>query len=474
MLISGRELPTRIGNFAICLALLVGLADSAFADDAFSRSAVVRDLETLHRVLIDSHIAPLAYSSEKEIDDAFAVAKASLDGETLSIIEAYRALQRGASALQNGHTSVDFPVQPYLSYAETGGTLFPLELAFEGGRALIRANYSDNREIQKGDEVTEINGAPVDRVLEAIFPLVSAERRYYATAKIELLTFPRYYWYAFGEAKSFVISLKRQSEQQMEVELPAVKAIEEFEAVRIDILANNRRLEWLDDIAYLNPGAFSGDKEEFDKFLEDAFSQLRERAPGYLVLDLRNNPGGDDAFSDQLVSYLADRPFQWCHHFTVRTSDALKAHARNKMDPASDYTNALLSHPSGSVFIYDFDAFEPQSIDKRFQGHVYALVNRQTHSQAAVTAAQLQDYGWATIVGEETAEYPSLYASLFPYQLPNTGITVQISKGQIVRVSGDESQRGVLPDLVFPDHLLDGEDEILQGLLMRIVQNEPK
>jgi C-terminal processing protease CtpA/Prc len=250
--------------------------------------------------------------------------------------------------------------------------------------------------------------------------------------------------------------------------------MEVFEAVRPDILANNRRLEWLDVGAYLNPGAFSGDKGEFDQFLEDAFAQLQERKTDTLILDLRNNPGGDDAFSDQLVSYLADHPFQWCHHFTVRTSDVLKAHARNNMDSDSDYTKALLSHPSGSVFTYDFDAFKPQPIERRFHGQVYALVNRQTHSQAAVTAALLQDYKWATIVGEETAEYPSLYASLFPYQLPNTGITVQISKGQIVRVSGDESLRGVIPDLVFPDHLLDGEDEILQGLLMLLAQKTPK
>ncbi|MEL6135563.1 MAG: peptidase S41, partial [Bacteroidota bacterium] len=89
-------------------------------------------------------------------------------------------------------------------------------------------------------------------------------------------------------------------------------------------------------------------------------------------------------------------------------------------------------------------------------------------SQSAVTAAQIQDYHWGTLVGEETGEYASLYASQFQYTLPYTGIPVKVSKGYIVRVNGDRSARGVMPDIVIKDHLLDEEDEILRTLLKRI------
>ena len=99
---------------------------------------------------------------------------------------------------------------------------------------------------------------------------------------------------------------------------------------------------------------------------------------------------------------------------------------------------------------------------------VYVLVNRQSHSQATVTAAQIQDYGFATIVGEETGEYPSLYASIFQFKLPNTQIPVNVSKGKIVRVNGSTAETGVIPDIYIKDHLLDEEDEILEGLLKQI------
>lgn len=101
-------------------------------------------------------------------------------------------------------------------------------------------------------------------------------------------------------------------------------------------------------------------------------------------------------------------------------------------------------------------------------GRIYVLVNSQSISQAAVTAAQIQDYGWGTIVGEETGEYPSLYASIFQYVLPNTGIVVSISKGRITRENGSNKEEGVIPEIFIKDLLIDEKDEILNGLLKMI------
>lgn len=128
----------------------------------------------------------------------------------------------------------------------------------------------------------------------------------------------------------------------------------------------------------------------------------------------------------------------------------------------------MLNHKDGEIYQYDFDPYRPQPERKRFTGEVYVLVNRQSHSQAAVTAAQIQDNGFGIIVGEETGDYPSLYASVFRYPLPNTGISVQVSKGYIERVNGSTAAEGVIPDIFIKDHLLDEKDEILEGLLMKI------
>ena len=127
-----------------------------------------------------------------------------------------------------------------------------------------------------------------------------------------------------------------------------------------------------------------------------------------------------------------------------------------------------MENKSGTIYPFQFDAYEPQPKEKRYSGKIYVLVNRQSHSQSTVTAAQFQDMKLATIVGEETGEFSSLLASQYGFFLPNSGIEVKLSKGYIIRLTGSKKAEGIIPDILIKDHLLDEDDEILDGLLKRL------
>ncbi len=137
-------------------------------------------------------------------------------------------------------------------------------------------------------------------------------------------------------------------------------------------------------------------------------------------------------------------------------------------DTTDEYSRKILKTVDGQIFKYDFPAYNPVVKSKRFKGKVYVLVNRQTYSMAAVSAALIQDYKFGDIVGEETGDVPTLYASQFSYPLPETGIVVKVPKSYIVRVNRSEKLEGVKPDIYIQDHLLDERDEILDGLLVRL------
>ena len=237
---------------------------------------------------------------------------------------------------------------------------------------------------------------------------------------------------------------------------------------RNELFHSAMTLKLYDQAAYLNPGGFGGDLEKYMHFIDSAFTEIKKHKSKNLIVDLRNNPGGDDVFSDYLVSYFANKPFKWTSKFTLKTSKLLKEHTRQNNDTTTTYSKEILAHDNGEIYEYPFKDYQPQPRAKRFTEKVYILVNRQSHSQSTVTAAQIQDYGFGTIVGEETGEYPTLYASVFYYSLPNTDVTVQISKGRIVRVNGSTKEEGVIPDIIIKDHLLDENDEILDGLLKRL------
>ena len=234
---------------------------------------------------------------------------------------------------------------------------------------------------------------------------------------------------------------------------------------RNEVLNAKMKLRFIDKSAYINPGNFSGDEQKYQKFIDSAFVEIKNNRSKNLIIDLRNNAGGNNSFSDYLVSYFANKPFKWNSKLSIKSSKFLKEHTRKHSDTTDNYFKKILSYKNGGIYDVHSYNYQPQEVDKRFTSKVYILVNRQSHSMSAVTAAQIQDYKFGTIVGEETGDYPTLYASQFQYSLPNTGIIVKVSKGQIIRVNGSEKQEGVIPDIIIKDHLLDEEDEILNGLL---------
>jgi C-terminal processing protease CtpA/Prc len=81
-------------------------------------------------------------------------------------------------------------------------------------------------------------------------------------------------------------------------------------------------------------------------------------------------------------------------------------------------------------------------------------------------AALAQDYGFATILGEETADLASTYGAMESFTLPRTGIQVGFPKARILRPSGDPVPRGVVPDVAIPSPLVPGgRDEMLEQAL---------
>lgn len=452
-------------GYLILLTFLFTLP--ALGQKMFSQQEVIKDLHFLRESLENAHYNLYAYVTEKAFNKNFYEIKSSISKDSLSILEITSLFQAVISKANNGHTEIPFPAASYGRFAHSGGTLFPLEIAFEEGKALIRKNWSRNESLEIGSEIISINNLTINEVLQKIYPLLSAERRYFKLAKLELTSFPRLYWQAFGEQINFEVEIKKVGKIE-KFQLKSIPLIEDYEMKRNELFSEKRELQIIRESAYLKPGNFSGDEQKYRRFIDSSFVEINKKNVPNLIIDLRNNLGGDDSFSDYLVSYIADQPFKWNSEFTLKTSALLKAHVQKNYDTTNPYWQSVLTHEDGSIYPYEFEEHKPQPKEKRYLGEVYVLVNRQSHSQAAVTAAQIQDYKFATIVGEETGDFPSLFASQYSFSLPHTGIDVKISKGFIVRVNGSKKAEGVIPDIYIKDHLLDEHDEILNDLLKQI------
>ena len=449
------------------LILIVLFSVPVFGQNKFSTKEIIEDLDYLRKSLEEAHYNLYAYVTKNSFDENFEKVKSSIKKDSLSLLETTSLFQSVISKANNGHTEIWFPSSSYAEFAYSGGTIFPLEIAIEEGKALIRKNWSGKDSLEIGAQIISINNQPITEILVKMYPLISAERQYFKNAKLELITFPRLYWQVFGEEKDFIIETKKNNTITKH-QIKSIDILEDYEYKRNDISFGKRELQFINQSAYLIPGNLSGDIVKYERFIDSSFVEINKRKLSNLIIDLRNNLGGDEPFGNYLVSYIANQPFLWTSELTIKTSAILKAHVKENYDISKPYWKKVIENKDGSIYPYVYEPEQPQPKEKRFNGNVYVLVNRQSHSQSAVTASQIQDYNFATIVGEETGDFPSLYASQYAYNLPNTAIEVKISKGYIVRVNGSKKAEGVIPDIYIKDHLLDEDDEILDGLLKQI------
>ena len=112
------------------------------------------------------------------------------------------------------------------------------------------------------------------------------------------------------------------------------------------------------------------------------------------------------------------------------------------------------------MFEFDLPQAHPRE-GRRFSGKVYLLINRHSYSNTANVAALAQDLKFATILGEETSDLATTYGAMEQFALPRTGIAVGFPKAYIVRISGDATPRGVVPDIAIATPLPEPADDVV-------------
>lgn len=452
------------------------------AEDRFSREAVQADFRHLYQTLRAAHVDLYVYRSREAYDRCFEDMLATIDGP-MSRLEVTRLFMPFVAFGQVGHAKIDFPVQDYIDYALAGGTLFPLDIRVVDGRVFITHNYSAEPALAPGAELLAINGRTVGDWLDQVGRFVSAERPYMVHAQLEAM-FPRLVWLAQGQVETFGVVVRSLGGAETAVTVGAVPLIpvEEQKGDR-ERAQHSRKAELLGDgVAYLRPGPFYAASEgetleTFAAFIDEAFARFIAADASDLIIDLRNNPGGDNSFSDPMIAWFADQPFRFASRFVVKASAATREVLAGLAEQypggiSAHMLAAMENHDDGETFDFEIPRVAPR--ETRLTGRVWALVNRHSYSNATTVAAIIQDSGFGTLLGEETADLPTSYASSARFTLPETGIAVTYPKAYFVRPNGDEALRGVVPEeaLVFPLPTA-GEDPVLDEALRRVLSRRP-
>lgn len=469
---------------------LASLAASAGAQEApqdvLSPEAVREDFSALYTGLREAAYDLNAFTPEAMYEQRYQEMLATIDAP-MSRLDAQVMFQRFAALARMGHARIDFPMSGYAAFREASGAAFPVSIRVHEGAVYVES-APRGLGLEAGDEIVAFNGDPNPVWLGRLARNVSAETPRLSHMIVELYL-PGLIWIEWPDMTEGTLTVRRSDGATQTITVPFLST-EERDALGSDAAnafsLDGREARMIDaGIAYLRPGPFYNDtpgadvwdESAFADFVDESFAEFLAAEATDLILDLRDNPGGDNSFSDPVVAWFADEDFRFASDFRIRISDQTTAANLARLDASGEtgtggvseqFAALYAGHEAGDLVSFEIPYAQPRE-GARFEGRVWVLVNRYSFSNAVSVAAMIQDYGLGTIVGEMTADMATAYGAMEHFTLPNTGLTVGYPKALIIRPNGDESVGPLIPDVSIALPAIRGEtDMMLEEAVRRI------
>ena len=183
-----------------------------------------------------------------------------------------------------------------------------------------------------------------------------------------------------------------------------------------------------------------------------------------MIVDLRDNGGGDSRLSDHFLSYVTRKPYRLQASLKTRVSRPLKQYNRLKDLPWYSKFGWFLIPPSIS-WTSNIKSKPHNKSETFFDGEVVYLIGPGTFSAANILANAVKDFKLGILIGESTAEPCNEYSDMLNFMLPNTRLVARSSLKYYVRANGDKnSKEGVIPDFIVKPSgrdLSNGKDAVM-------------
>jgi hypothetical protein len=181
------------------------------------------------------------------------------------------------------------------------------------------------------------------------------------------------------------------------------------------------------------------------------FKDLKRWKADALVIDLRNNLGGQHTKAQILAQWILDEPFEPFEKIEVKTESLPQ---KSKLAfPVLGFERLVKSQfekaGENSYLKKKLDFRQPKK--SRYKGPVYVLVSGRTFSSATIFCTLLEEQDRAVFIGEEPGgNYFKTSAGFQPlYTLPNSGFQIRIPTIAFVMRSQNQEidpSHGIHPD----------------------------
>lgn len=433
----------------------------------FTPQQLVEDFRIVRNALEEGQPGIYRYVTKETLDRDFDTAEKRLD-HPMDVFDFFRIMAPTVARIECGHTHVDLPKAEVDAWLQSA-LLLPFQVKFIGKKVYIFRNYAGEDATPAGGEICAINGMRIEKIVATLTAAAAGDGEI-PTSRLRSVgeMFSVSLSLLLGMRAPYTVTYRNAGVGKVKhIELPGLTRARMMEVARAKYPQDDQRpdhsadLKFMDEdqIGVLAIHGFSkfldGErKKPLADFIKESFALFQQKRTRALILDLRNNDGGEDDLGKLLFSYLTDRPFNYykdlvinaLHFGFMRYADRLDADRlaeipEHDVQKMPDGRYRLTSHPNWGL--------QPPS-KPAFTGKVFILMDGGSFSTTCEFLSIAHFHHRAVFIGEEAGGgYYGNTSGFMPIlTLPNTKVTLRIPLMKYVMAVGGYRypKRSVMPD----------------------------
>ena len=427
------------------------------SDGKLSRKQAAFDIDALAYTLGEVHPDLFSVCRQTDWFGAIHRVKAALP-DSMTPVELFRRVAPLVSMLGDGHTMLRIP---YNEVFTADRLRLPMIVGVTTDGRLLSKGCVDGA-VPFDAQILSVNGRSATEMLTAMRPYVSGERDFFVLSRLNadfMALFEMLY-----ESDHYVVEYRSGTDgtvHRVTLEPSTFAEIEnriqrpDRETVKKDGLSEPYTFRILKDkgVAVMDFRSFDN-PERMQAFADSMLTVLQNDNIKRLIIDVRQNGGGNSRVGDVLLRYLSPQPFVQMQKALVRVTPV---------------TQRLLNSTNTAPGWYwhevpDSGFLEPYTTGQRhFDGETMLLTSHYTFSAAASFAWAFKAFGVGKVVGEETGGMGVSFGDFVRYSLPVSKLLCTISVKRFWHYGADERNiHGALPDYAVPsDEALDKALDVL-------------
>jgi C-terminal processing protease CtpA/Prc len=445
--------------------MLLSPSLNSYSQENLSKESAVKDIDFFFNQAEQIHPDLYFEISKQDLNEHIQLLKNSIK-DSISISEFSREMRVLVNKIGDGHTNTNIIFSKVQRDKIKNEKIhLPFKLSINSNRFFVKGTKTER--LIEGDEIVSINGIAVKELL-TLKKYASVDTDSYREKQLEK-HFNYFLFIEYGFTEKINLNILRDGE----ILNKKVNLLERTE--------NNKKPKYSfneinDTTDVLQINSFSGlEKKNYKQFLDSVFNRIKDKSTNQLIIDLRNNGGGNSKYGAILLAYINVTKYRCNQKMQIKTSKPEKKYIRKNhikwyMYPFAFFSKtkrALLFKKNGSLTDLNLQDEKLKTIKHPYKGKVCVLSSNNTYSAAADFAVAFRYAERGLIVGDTIGQPYFGFIDMIPVILPNSHITggVSFKKYEYIGANEENKKQGIPPDIYIDINSINTEKELYQTII---------